>query len=144
MAVTVYDPGRIIVTLGEFRLTGFADGTFVAAERNTDTFSMKVGADGEVTRGRSRDRTGTITLTLLGSSPSNDFLSSLIKEDEKFGTGARPLQIVDLEGTTLVNAPVCWVKKPARYEAGKELSDREWTLDCAELSPDIGGNNELA
>lgn len=138
--VRTYDPLAIVVTLGENIITGFADGTFVNAERASDSFTKTVGASGEVARTRSRDKSGSITLTLMASSQANDLLTALYLEDELLGTGTRPLMVKDLNGTTLCSAINCWVKKPASVEFGKDLSNREWALDCDVLNMIVGGN----
>lgn len=140
MAVKTYDPGLVVITVGGNVITGFADGTFINVERTSDSFSKTVGASGEVVRVRNRDTSGSITLTLLGSSLSNDTLSALAKIDELTGAGVVAFMLKDLAGTTLVAAESCWVKKPANVEFGKELSNREWTFDTGPTVMGVGGN----
>jgi hypothetical protein len=140
MSTKTYDPGLVVVSIGGNIISGFADGTFINVERTSDSFSKQVGADGEVTRVRNRDRSGSITLTLMSSSLSNDILTALHKLDELSGTGVVPFLLKDLAGTTLVSAQSCWIRKPANVEFGKELSNREWTLDANPIDMTVGGN----
>lgn len=140
MSTKTYDPGLVVVSIGGNIISGFADGTFISVERTSDSFSKQVGADGEVTRVRSRDRSGSITLTLMASSLSNDILTALHKLDELSGTGVVPFLLKDLAGTTLVAAQSCWIRKPANVEFGKELSNREWALDANPIVMTVGGN----
>ncbi len=135
-----YDPGLVVVQFGPYIMTGFQDGTFVKAARNEDTFKVYVGADGTPARSRSRNKSGTIEVTLAQTSPSNDMLASAHSADELLGAGMYPLTIKDLNGTTLVAAAEAWVRKPADVEEGKEISPRAWTLETGALAMWAGGN----
>jgi hypothetical protein len=128
----------VTLSFGGQAIVGYAEGTFINTSRTEDGFSFRVGSDGNVVRSRNRNRTGSVTVTLLPSSPSNDILSTLA--DEKGGLGVYPLFIKDLSGTTLVTAPSAWVRKMAEVAFAKEASeDREWVLDCDELVIHVGG-----
>lgn len=135
-----YDPGQIVVNIAGIDVVAYADGTFVNAERAEDAFSMQVGAGGDVTRVRSRNRTGSVTLTLQAASPTNDALSALALDDELFGTGTGPLLVKDLYGTTLIAAETAWIRKLPAVEMADEGSNREWVIDCAELIMHVGGS----
>lgn len=135
-----YDPGKIVVTFRGIRLVLFAEGTFVSVEREEDAFSKSVGADGNVTRVRNRNRSGSVTCTLQAESPINDILSAIAKEDELFGTGFGSIQVENLLGTTLVNAPTAWIRKLPTVEFSDEASTREWIFDCDTLDMVVGGS----
>lgn len=134
-----YDPGRIIFSWRGIDVIGFMDGTFIKAERNEDSFKADVGAGGDVTRVRSRNRTGKVTLTLQAASPTNDLFAAVAAQDELFGTGYGPLLGKDLNGTTVIQADVAWIMKPSDIEFAVESSGREWVLECAELELSAGG-----
>lgn len=134
-----YDPERIVVTFRGVLVAGFASGSFVTIERTEDAFALTVGAQGDVTRVRSRNRSGSVTLALQAAAPANDSLSAIAAQDEAFGTGYGPLMIKDLNGTTLAQAAVAWVRKLPAVEFAAEASDRSWVLDCAELELAVGG-----
>jgi hypothetical protein len=135
-----YDPGQVIVNFKGVDISGFAEGTFVNAQREKEAFTKAVGADGAVTRVRSRDRSGMVTVTLQAASPVNDVLSSIAISDEIFGDGVGPLLVKDLLGNTLVDAESAWIRKVPDIEFGDEASSREWAFDCAELTIKVGGN----
>ena len=135
-----YDPGQLITTFDGNPIVGFADGVMVKASRKTDTFSMNVGTQGDVARVRSQDKTGEVVITLQQSSPTNDYFSSVLLLDEQFGLSVGPLLIKDLNGTTVISAAIAWLKKPADSEFGKDLTNREWTFECAELKMLVGGS----
>lgn len=134
-----YDPARVQLTLAGKLIIGFAE-TFIRAALNADLYTTQVGAQGDVTRSRSQDRTGTVTLTLMAGSPSNDVLSALAKADEE-GLGVGVLQIVDLQGTTLLVSPNAWISKKPEVEFGKESGERVWVISCDNMKFHVGGLN---
>lgn len=138
--IRTYDPALVVATWLGIPISGYADGTFIECERQTDTYSSQAGSGGEVARVRSRDRRGTITFTLMQSSPVNDLLSAALKSDELLGNGVGPFMCKDLNGTTLVMGSNAWGKKPPKVEFGKELGTRVWTLECEVLNETVGGN----
>lgn len=128
-----YAPGSVVVQFRGVPLTGFATGTFVSAERTEDSFATTVGADGEYARTRSSNKSGTVTLTLLATSASNQLLLAWLREDEAFGTGKGPLSVKNLAGQELVFSPEAWLSRPANLEFGDTLGNREWTFQCGRL-----------
>lgn len=134
------DPKQYIVTFAGATLGGYADGTFIKVSRKEDAFKLYIGGDGEGARMRNRDRSGTVELTLGQYSQSNDLLSSQARLDELGAGGTGALQIKDLNGTTLVNAPVAWIRKVADVELGDSVLPRVWVFETNELIIFVGGN----
>jgi hypothetical protein len=143
MSVRTFDPKKLIITYGGVPLSGFADGTFVTVERENDLFSKVSGTDGVVSRAKSNDRSGSCTVSLAQTSPSNDVLSGFYQLDEKANTGVLPLIGKDLSGRTVFASGNAWIRKPPPITAGKEIENRDWIIDCADLDMFIGGNGEL-
>ena len=128
-----YDPSKVVfVFLGSI-ITGFADGSFIKAARNEDTYKLTKGAGGEGCRSRSLNRSGKVTCTLMQSSLSNDILSAAQTLDELTGAGVGPLLIKDLSGTALVVAENAWIVKPADVDFAKEVGSREWIIECDDM-----------
>lgn len=134
-----YDPFRIAMSFRGIPLLAPQEGTFLVAERMEDAYSMAVGSTGDVTRVRSRNRTGSLTVTLQQSSPTNDQLSAIAALDERSNLGYGEFFAKDMNGTTIVQAPVAWIRKVANVEYGDEALPREWVFDCAELFMLVGG-----
>lgn len=139
--VKTYDAKQISVIFGGRIFTGFAEDSKVSVARANDSFTMKSGVDGEVTRSKSNDRSGTVTINLMTTSSDNDFLAGILEGDELSNTGILPIIVKDNNGTTLHTAPEAWVRKPADDEKSKEAGSREWNIDCANLLMHPGGNN---
>jgi Protein of unknown function (DUF3277) len=141
--VLQYDPKNVSVIVGGKIMSGFADGTFILAERNEQAFNLKVGVDGEGTRAKSNNLSGKVTITLMQSSSSNDVLSEYAIADQTANAGAVPIEIRDNQGTTVVAALTGWVQKFANMEDAKEVSTRVWVLETDELDMFIGGNKQV-
>lgn len=139
MPVKQYDPKKVPIIFAGQLISGFADGTFLTIKRQTDTFSSMAGADGEVAVVQSADKRGEIVITLLQTSASNDILSAKFAAQELTGIVGEPFLAKDLLGTTIASSDACWIKKYADLEFGKEVSAREWTLECNPLLLLVGG-----
>lgn len=136
--IKTYDPAEVLTTFFGIPLTGFADGTFVEVDYNEDAFTLMVGAGGETARARSQNRSGTVTFTLMASSPCNDLLSAVAIADRASGLGVGPVGIKDNNGTSLVAGANAWVKKMPKVEYAKEVGSRQWVLECDALDMLVG------
>jgi hypothetical protein len=139
MGIATYDSNKIVVTLGPTIIKGWADGSFLSIERESDSFEDYVGSDGGVARSKSNDKRATATLRLRQDSLSNDALSLAVVADELSGAGVLPFMVKDLKGTTLVLAKEAWVMKPAPIEYDRPIVEREWTIRLAEAQIFVGG-----
>ena len=140
MALRSFDPKELTVVFGEYIIRGFAE-EMVTIARDNPMFEMVVGADGEATRVKSNDRSGTITFTLQQSSPSNDELSTIALMDETANAGLRPLYIKDAMGSSLFTAASAYIEQIPEAAYGKSLNDRTWTIKTDSLVAFLGGNN---
>lgn len=140
MALKTYDPKEVILTVGGVPIGGFADGTFIAFERASDSYSKISGADGEISRAKSNDKSGQLTVTLAQTSDSNAVFSGIQLLDEKSNKGVVPVLLKEVNGLTTIFSGRGWVRKPANVEYGKEISNREWVMDLAESDVFVGGN----
>lgn len=143
-APATYDPSMVKVLVGGAIIGGFADGTFVMSEYTSDFFIKTTGADKLTTRVKQNDFSGTITLTLQQSSPSNDILAGFVALDRASNAGVVPVAITDLSGRTVIASAYGWVRKPPAVELSKEVSNREWIIDCAEMESFEGGNTQFS
>jgi len=140
--VRTYDPRNVQIILGGNPISGFADGTFVTVTPDENLYTKTVGADGEVSRARSNNRSATVTLTLKQTSQSNNILSALAQADNLNNGGVVPFMLKEIgSGATLVFAQAAWVEDFPDAEYSKEVSDRAWTIALAQTDMFIGGNS---
>jgi hypothetical protein len=137
--IYTYSPEDVSVTVNGAVISGFSDGTCINAEREEDAFTKVVGSDGQVTRSKNPNKSGTIALTLKGSSASNDVLSALASLDEINGSGVAAVIVKDNSGRS-VCAGKGWIKKTPTVEFAKEVTDREWMIDIGKFTVFVGGN----
>ena len=140
MSFFEYDPSEVHVVFNGVPILGFSDGTMVSAERDEDAFTKKTGTQGDAVRVKNLNKGGSVSINLLSGSPTNTALSNLALIDEQTGGGKGPLQILDLNGNTLVHAEIAWIKKLPKVEYGDDESGREWMFDCAAIDTfTVGG-----
>lgn len=138
-----HDHATHIATFKGHEIRGYADGSSIKVEREEDSFGKKAGARGDVIRFRKRNRMGMVTVTLLPSSPTNDFFAAALVSDEEGATvdaGVGSFFLKDLNGSTIIEARSAWIRKPSDVEVGEEPVNREWIIDCAELKIWPGGS----
>ena len=141
MSTKDYDPNGVVISLGPpigegatLVIEGFADGTFITVNRNNPNWSLMSGASGETARAKSNDRTGTVELTLMQSSASNNILSAFLSADELSNSGKFSFYMEDASSKTVISASEMWVQQAPTVEFGKELGDRVWTLETGQLT----------
>lgn len=135
-----FDPKLVVLTFMGVPITGYADDTFINAERDEDAFNKNVGAQGDVARVKTNNKSGSVTIVLQQTSLSNDFLSGIAAVDENLGTGVGPLMGKDIGGTTVMFSAAAWIRKLPATPMSKELQTREWIIDCGKLELNVGGN----
>lgn len=138
--IDTYDPKDIILTVAGAIITGYAQDTFVAVDRESNQVEDEVGAEGDVARRITNDKRGSITVTILQTSPANLILSGLARVDELSGDGIFPVIVKDNRGNDLHVAPNSWIQKMPNtvYRAGIEA--REWVIRTSNLQMIVGGS----
>jgi hypothetical protein len=140
LAVRTYDAAQVILTVNGVEISGYASDTFISIEREEPSFTKVVGADGTTSRAKSNNRSGTMTITLSQTSPSNDYLSALLAQDELSNSGVVPVILKDISGQSRFFSGTGWVQGMPSVEYAKEISDREWLIDLADMEFNIAGN----
>jgi hypothetical protein len=143
IGMQTYSAAGAVIVLGPNIITGFAEDTFIEIEYESDTFEIRKGADGGVSRSQLLDESGKVTITLKGESLSNNALSSLWASDKLLGVGVVPFMFADLTGTTKVTAAHAWIKKPPALDYGKNAGNRKWEIVLAKMNMTVGGTLPL-
>lgn len=142
MALKVYDPDEITVSVFGILIGGYADGEFVRIEQESDDFTDVAGTDGSVSRAKTNDRRATITFVLMQTSESNALLSAISNLDRNTpgGAGVGAVQVRDRQGNTIYSGAEAWISRPPNASFDREVTSREWTLRVARLERTDGGN----
>jgi len=134
MSVTTYDPGNVKLTINGIQMSGFADSSFIEVAPAEPRSSTKVSADGKVvTRVKSRNRAGSMTVTFLDGSESNAFLATLDKLDDE---GVNVIFAVAMEDNvnTEIFASSAWIEEAPTRTYGKESGTSAWKFGIANVS----------
>src|ERR1041384_5085291 len=83
-----WSAAKVSAVFGGILVDGLADGEAITVEFNEDAFTLTVGIDGKAVRNRMANRSGRITLNLIGSSATNDALSAVYNLDQALDNGA--------------------------------------------------------
>jgi hypothetical protein len=137
-----YDPKLVHVIVGGIPIGGFADKSSIKVIRSNNTFEKVEGIDGVISRSKSLNKSGEIRITLEQTSTSNDVLSGIMLTDELTNSGIIPIGIFDGGSKTVFISAFAWIRKPADTEYGKDLNQREWIFDAADIDVFIGGNSD--
>lgn len=77
MDVTSYDPKKVNVAVDGAIIIGYASDSMITATKNEDAVTTEVGCKGDVVYSENANESGTITITLQGTSSSLPRLRSL-------------------------------------------------------------------
>jgi hypothetical protein len=136
MTVKQYDPKLITLQFAGIIVEGYADGSFVEIEEETEGFEDYSGTDGSVSRSKSSDERGTVTIKLAQTSPTNVLFSSLHQQDkdEPNGAGVGQFLLEDRgNGTTLVRADEAWIMGRPKMDYERAVKEREWKIRLAKM-----------
>lgn len=130
---------RIIV--GGISIAGLYSGSFLEVSLDEALYQKVLGCDGRNARARNISKSGTVSIALARTSPSNDFLSTLLIADEAGNAGVIPIFIRDANGLTTVFSLSSWVREVPVLTDSTDIERRLWVFDCTRLDMFIGGNS---
>lgn len=145
MANSVYSFMNIVAgMIGPGLVANLGDGASVAEEGIEiayagDINGMTIGADGEGMHALYADRSGTITVNLLKTSPMNRILSAAaaFQRSNPASHGQNTFTLVDkLRGDT-VTAQQCAFRKIPDLMYGKDTRLVAWTFDSIKIEPTL-------
>lgn len=130
MSVTSYDPKKVNVVVDGAVITGFAADSMVTAAKNEDAVSTDVGCQGDVCYSENANESGTITITLQGTSSSISRLRTLASGRKQFS-----VMISDANDYDDINisAQRCRVTKIPDVSRGKTPSSVSVTIFVPDL-----------
>lgn len=131
----LYDPRAVLVIFAGIVIKDLRADEFFSAEV-PEGYTWKPSVSGGGARAATNDFSGKIKIKLMQGSPHNKELQSQYNLDRAStsGAGVGSLTVKDANGTELYSAQECWIAQAPGPSFGKEVGDREWTLQAAELS----------
>lgn len=124
-----YSPQDVSITVNGTPLQGFAEGSMINFDFDTDAAIMTEGADGNASVAvKKGNRKGTLKVALMQTSLSNDVLTAL-NLAQKVGTAAFfAVQIVNLQGGESLLIPRAVIGKEPTLSYTDQVESREWTI----------------
>lgn len=128
--IRTYSPENVTVNWGgKFNFTGFADGTFITMTRSTPRTDVVVGAKGDNAITKSANYSGTVEVTLLQNSPTNEYLTYIMNVEDTSGELTRaPIEVIDPSGAVLSIAQRCHIQEPAPTTLGDGQNAKTWVF----------------
>jgi len=137
-----YSPEDVTLILaGVMQVEGYVDGTFISIAKDIAPFSSTTTADGVIARRYINSQSYTLTLTLHSASPYNDVLTKLWQIDEITQRGKFPVIMKDQLGSSLFVSTTSWIEALPVMGFANSITDRTWTIKCAQGVINIGGND---
>lgn len=137
-----YSPEDVTLILaGIMQVEGYIDGTFISITKDIAPFTSKTTADGVIARRYINSQSYTLTLTLHSASPFNDILTKLWQIDEVTQRGKFPVILKDQLGSSLFISTTSWIEGLPTMDFANSITERVWTIKCAQAVVNIGGND---
>jgi hypothetical protein len=141
----VINPSTDIVNISGHEVTGFADDSMLTISRDEDVMLKTVGVQGDMTLYQNQNRTGTLTIRLQETSPTNDFFSGILA-GMRTGTikGVVPFTVIRNGSYSSISGGQCWIQGQPDRTYGKEGEVYEWTFGVFDSEVGILGAIEQA
>lgn len=143
--LSTYSPEAVSIIIGNDQfshvVSGVAEDTFITISRETPATQLVVGGDMSAMRIRRRNRSSTITITLMQGSNSNDVFSQILKNDEDAMNNdwLFHVTIKDGSGRSVFFSPQAYIANMPDISFGTEGDNRDWVIQCIDLDAHVGG-----
>jgi len=144
-ASKTYNLAQVQIAINGVPIEGFGESDAITFEPNSDLYESAVGADGEVTRSATNDRSGTITITLMSTSVSNATMTFYLTASKASGGGLLgndkfQIYVKDLNSGDFFLANNAYIQKEPNSTYGRNAAEREWTIYAANVTTGFTGN----
>ena len=141
MGMKQYDPKGVTISWNGINLNeGIAAGTFILASRTSRNWAIVIGGDGEATRVRLNDKSGTVTVTLRQGSASNLALQAILDGDQLLGSALGGLLANDTQGLSLIVATSAFIEGEPDWERSDGEGNVEWVFLAPKMKLTHAGN----
>lgn len=138
--VKTYAGDEVAVIVGGFAMEDMSqEGDFLVVSDTGPRYIKKTGIDGQTTRSKQSDRSGTVTLRLNAASVSNKVLTAFAEADDVKNQGVIPIMIKDGSGEDITVTETGWIESIPDVAYGAQSGIREWVFDCSDLARFLGG-----
>lgn len=129
-----YDPSQVSLLLGGWAPYGWASDTKIEVARAEDNVLPYLGCDNDLSLALNRNNSGTMTLHLQATSPSNDILAGMAAQAKSTRMLTFPLVLNDPAGMNIIST-VAWIQRSPELSLGKEVGVNDWVLGMWNCEP---------
>ena len=129
--VASYDPKKVNLVMNGKIITGFASDSMTTIPSTEPAHTTQVGVKGDVAYNENANESGTITVTLMGTSSSLPYVRSLALKRKEVS-----VMIVDANDSASVNVAEerCRVIKPPDITRAKEIGSESVSIFVPSLN----------
>lgn len=140
-----YNPANVVLLLGGVQPVDIAPGTMYNISRNEDIIIPSVGVLGEVALATNQNKTGTLTVSLKNTSPTNSVLSSFAFIGEKTDIKFFPVVLED-KSSNMALVTMGWIQSQPDFTLGTEVGQMDWVIGLvsSSISPIVVEAAEIA
>lgn len=129
-----YSPYKTTSSWGGILMEGVAEGTFISMSRNSPRTEVTTGAKGDSGITVSADRSGTVEVTLLQNSPTNQYLSGIVNaEDLDYEVYRSDFIVTDPSGSVLAVAKRAHIQEGPSIDLGDGQNSKVWMFFTEDL-----------
>lgn len=128
----IYNCKDILIGLGPYRLTGYADDAFLSIEDMAEEAAPTAGCDGAVVVSLDPNPCSKVTITNLYGVQANRILNNLAQRLRDGDLQMFPLLIKKKSGEVIFSAEEAWVAKTPNSDFGRKAGSRQWVLYTAD------------
>lgn len=130
--VMAYDPSNITLSLGGWEPYGFASDTKIVISKSNDIINPYGGTDGDVSLALSRNRMGTMTISLQRTSAANEVLSTYAQTMYSTRQVAFPVYLEDPRGYYI--STIGWIQSQPDDTMGDTITTNDWVIGLKDAS----------
>lgn len=125
IAVTTYDPKKVSLVVNARIITGFAADSMISVARSEDIVTTSVGVQGDVTYNENANESGTMTITLSGTSSSLPYLRDLALRRTQVSV---LMADANDDSNVYVSGDRCRITRPPDLARAKEIGSETVTI----------------
>jgi hypothetical protein len=135
-----YTPSGVIAIFNGHIIQGISADSSISVSRSSNMFEVVPGIDGSWSRIKTSNFSGTITVNIHQTSPSNDALGAFATADEINESGSGLFLLKDKSGHELVTAAVAFIQKRPDLSYSTSMGERTWVFASGYIDIVNGAN----
>lgn len=126
-----YSPDKVSLIISGYVVSGITE---MSLEFNTDAFIIQRGIRGQNSRSYNSDSSARLTVEVLQTSPTNDILFQIVKQDRGNKSARLDLVLSDLSGHTILQSDSAYIANYPNIRLSSGFNPRVWTFDMLRIT----------